>query len=285
MNLADFIRKNKIVLLDGAMGTELEKLGAKAGTSNLTDPDKVLQVHKSYANCGCNVFITNTLTMNRVYAESHGLDVNIKDVNTAGVKLAKQAAKGQYILGNLSSTGQMLEPYGTYKEEDFYKAFKEQADILAESGVDGFIIETIFEIREGLCALKACKDAADLPVLISFSFSTLDGGGRTIMGNKAEDMAKAVVDTGGDAVGTNCGDLDPEEMAQIIANMAQVVQLPIIAEPNAGKPQLIAGKTTFNMDADTFARGIKKCVEAGAKIIGGCCGTTPEHICKLKAEL
>lgn len=286
MDFLEFIKAQKIILLDGAMGSQLIKRGSQAGVSNITNPDMVLEIHRGYAQCDCHALITNTLTMNRIYIETHSLDIGVREVNIAGVELAKQAAgENQYVLGNLSSTGQMLEPYGTYKESDFYENFREQAEILAEGGVDGFIIETVFDLREALCALRACKAVASLPVIVAMSFSTPEKGGRTIMGNSVEQIAKAVTDAGAEAVGANCGELSPAEMSVVISHFSTATSLPIIAEPNAGKPRLVAGKTHFDMDPDTFAEGIALCVGSGARIVGGCCGTTPEHICATAARI
>ncbi len=286
MDLLEFIKTQKIILLDGAMGSQLIERGSKAGVSNITNPDMVLEIHRGYAQCGCHALIANTLNMNRIYIETHNLNIGVREVNIAGVELAKQAAGGnQYVLGNLSSTGQMLEPYGTYKESHFYENFREQAEILAEGGVDGFIIETVFDLREALCALRACKDVTSRPVIVAMAFSTSEKGGRTIMGNSVEQIAREVTDAGAQAVGANCGELSPAEMSVVVSYFSTATSLPIIAEPNAGKPRLVAGKTHFDMDPDTFAEGIALCLENGARIVGGCCGTTPEHICATTARI
>jgi 5-methyltetrahydrofolate--homocysteine methyltransferase len=203
----------------------------------------------------------------------------VRDVNIAGVEIARKAAnKEQYVLGNLSSTGQLLEPYGTYTESQFYDTFKEQAEILSQVGVDGLLIETVFDLREALCALKACKENFSLPVIVSIAFMTEQKGGRTVMGDSAEECAKKLTDSGADVVGANCGSLDPAQMAVVISEMKAATPLPLLAQPNAGKPKLIADKTLFEMAPELFAAGIAKCLEAGASIVGGCCGTTPEHI-------
>ncbi len=280
MNLLQFIQKQRYVLLDGAMGTELDKRGLMSrGENNLHAPDVVLEIHREYAQCGCRALITNTLTMNRIYIETHGVGVSVKAVNQAGAELARQAAsEGQYVLGDMSSTGQLLEPYGTYKESEFYDAFKEQATILAEAGVDGFIIETMCDLGEALCALRACKENFSLPAIVSIAFSTEANGGRTIMGNSAEECAKKLTDAGADVVGANCGDLDPSQMAAVVSCLRSATSLPILAQPNAGKPKLMAGKTLFDMTPSDFATGIAECLRAGASIVGGCCGTSPQHI-------
>jgi 5-methyltetrahydrofolate--homocysteine methyltransferase len=280
MNLSTFLNNRKIILLDGAMGTELDKRGLMSrGRNNLDAPEAVLEIHREYAGCGCDALTTNTLTMNRIYIETHNVGVGVREVNQAGAELARQAADNQrYVLGDISSTGQLLEPYGTYKETEFYDTFKEQAEILGESGVDGFIIETIFDLREALCALRACKDSFALPAIASIAFSIESKGGRTIMGNSAEDCATQLTQAGADAIGANCGDIDPAQMAVVVSLLRSATTLPILAQPNAGKPKLVDDKTVFEMAPAAFAEGIAECLRAGANLVGGCCGTTPEHI-------
>lgn len=280
MQFSETLKKDKIILLDGAIGTELDKRGLMGRASNNLDaPQAVLEIQREYVACGCDALTTNTLTMNRIYIEMHNLGVSVRDVNRAGAELARQAArKERYVLGNLSSTGQLLEPYGTYKESQFYDAFREQAGILAESGVDGFIIETMFDLREALCALRACKENFSLPVIVSIAFSTVEKGGRTMMGDSAEQCAKSLTDAGADVVGANCGELDPAQMAAVVSYLKSATTLPVLAQPNAGRPKLLGDKTVFEMAPAQFAEGIAECLRAGAKLVGGCCGTSPEHI-------
>jgi len=276
----DLIRTDNKVLLDGAMGTELDKHGLVSQShNNLTNPEVVLEIHRAYAESGCHVLITNTLTMNRIYIETHHLNIGVEEVNQAGVQLAKQAAgENHYVLGDISSTGQLLLPYGSYKESQFYDTFREQAGILEEARVDGFIIETMFDLQEALCALRACKDEFSHPVIVSMAFSTETKGGRTIMGNTAVECGTKLTDAGADVIGVNCGDLNPSQMAVVVSMLKSATSLPILAQPNAGKPKLVNNRTLFNMDPKDFATGIAKCLDAGAHLVGGCCGTTPEHI-------
>jgi 5-methyltetrahydrofolate--homocysteine methyltransferase len=281
MNLSDFLASNeKPVILDGAMGTQLAEAGLQMGGQTcITHPDAVLAIHRQYVECGVDVLITNTLTMNRVNIESHNIGVDVKEVNLAGAKLAKAATReGQYVLGDIGSTGTMLKPYGSLSEDDAYAAFKEQATILAEGRVDGFIIETMFDLREALCALRACKEAADLPVIASVAFNTIKKGGRTIMGNSAQDCAQALTEAGACVIGANCGSLDPSEMAQVLSEMRKATSLPLLAQPNAGKPRVFENRTVFDMSPSDFSAGIYQCLQAGALLIGGCCGTSPAHI-------
>ena len=280
MSLLESLKDKKTLLLDGAMGTELHKCGLMySGRHNLDAPEDVLEIHREYCRCGCNAITTNTLIMNRIYIETHNVGVDVREVNKAGAELAREASsEGQYVLGDISSTGQLLEPSGTYKESQFYDTFTEQAGILAESGVDGFIIETVFDLNEALCALRACKDNFSLPVIVSIAYNTETNGARTIMGNCAEDCAKRLGDTGADVIGANCGDLDPAGMSVVVSLLKSATMLPIIAQPNAGMPKLIDDKTVFEMAPEPFTAGMKKCIKAGASLVGGCCGTTPAHI-------
>lgn len=280
-NLWRLLRNNKgLILSDGAMGTELDRLDLPmSGSVNLTNPNAVENVHRAYTDSGSLLVTTNTLTMNRIAIETQKLGINVREVNLTGARLAKNAVSpGRFVLGDISSTGQMLEPLGSYTDSQFFDVFHEQAEALAEGGVDGFIIETMMDLREALCALKACKAISDIPVLVTMAFSTTARGGRTIMGNSAAEVARVLTDEGVTAVGANCGDLTPEEMAEIIAAMRPHTDLPLIAQPNAGRPRLVHEKAMFDLAPEAFAEGLRRCIEAGAQIIGGCCGTTPEHI-------
>lgn len=274
------LQNEPLVLSDGAMGTQLDKEGLPmSGTVNLTHPQKVVAIHRAYASAGCRWITTNTLTMNRVAIESQQLSVDPSEVNRVGARLAREAAmEGQFVLGNISSTGQLLEPLGSLTRDIAFESYREQAEALNDGGVDGFIIETVFDLREAICALQACKSVSSKPIMVTIAFATTARGGRTVMGNSAVEAARALTDEGAMAVGANCGDLTPEEMAEIIHAMRSQVSVPLIAQPNAGRPKLVEGKACFDLSAEDFARGLKKCVEAGASIIGGCCGTTPEHI-------
>jgi 5-methyltetrahydrofolate--homocysteine methyltransferase len=281
MNLSELISdKSKVFLLDGAMGTQLAQAGCDmGGQGSLSHPEAVLAVHRHYVESGADLIITNTFTMNRVNVETHGVGVDIKEVNLAGVRLARTAAgTGRYVLGDMGSTGKMLKPHGDLTEESAYAAFKEQASILVEGGVDGLIVETMFDLREALCALRACREAGDLPVIVSMTFNTIKNGGRTVMGDTARDCAAALTTAGASAIGANCGNIDPAEMAQVVSWMREATSLPLVAQPNAGRPRMVGGATVFDMSPADFASGARACVQAGAHLVGGCCGTSPAHI-------
>jgi 5-methyltetrahydrofolate--homocysteine methyltransferase len=281
MSLLELLSSNRTtIFLDGAMGTQLGEAGLEmGGQNNVTNMGAVLAVHEQYAACGVDLLITNTLTMNRVNIETHNLGVDVREVNLAGVRLARAATHdGQYVLGDIGAIGKMLKPYGGLSEDDAYAAFREQAAILAEGGVDGFIIETMIDLREALCALRAVREASDLPIIASIAFNTAGDGGRTVMGDTARDCAHALGEAGACVVGANCGGLDLPEMAEIVAMMREATSLPIVAQPNAGKPRLVDKSIVYDMSPADFAAGVEECVRAGARLVGGCCGTSPAHI-------
>lgn len=289
MDFLNLIKTKPIVIFDGAMGTQLELRGVAGGPfSNLKSPDAVLDVQRAYVAAGVDALITNTFSMNRIYMETHNVDTDnsgydLEELNRAAVGIARKAAGDRVcVLGEIGLTGQLLEPYGTFKVEQFYESFLEQAKILYADGkaVDAFIVETVTDLREALIALRAIKENFEkFPVIISLAYSTELKGGRTMMGNMAADCASALADGGADVIGLNCGSFDPRQAASIVAAYRSACALPILAEPNAGKPRLEGGITIYDTAPDVFAAEIvMPCIDAGATLIGGCCGTSPDHI-------
>ncbi len=280
MKFNELLQKKQIVVFDGGMGSLLARRGCDtSGMSNIKNSEAVNEIHREYAGAGADVLITNTFTMNRINMEAQGLEADVRKVNAAGVSLARAAAgQDRLVFGDIGPTGQLLEPYGSYTEEQFYQNYAQQAEILNKEGVDGLIIETFTDLREAICALKACKDNTDLPLILSLAFSTTQKGGRTIMGSTVEGAAEAAEEYGVAAVGANCGDLDPSGMAVITSIFSETTKLPLIVQPNAGMPRLVGSETKYDMKPDDYAEGVIKCIENGASIVGGCCGTTPDHI-------
>ncbi len=286
MTLRESLAGKGIILLDGATGTQLSARGhSPGGMQNLLHPDDVRAVHESYLAAGSRAITTNTLTDNRIFLESHGQASDVAEVNRAGAALAREAVNarrpGAFVLGDLSSTGQLLEPYGDATESQFIATFTEQAGILAAAGVDGFLIETVMDLREAVCAVRGCREASSLPILVTMSFQNLKDGGRTAMGSRAADCGESLAREGADAVGANCGDLDPFDTAEIMTVLRGACGLPLIAQPNAGKPRLVKDAAVFDMQPARFADGVALCIQRGARLVGGCCGTTPAHIAAL----
>ncbi len=280
MNLKTTLALKKVIFFDGGTGTELARRGVEAsGVTNLANPDAILKLHRDYVGLGIDALTTNTFTMNRISVESKGLEVDLREANLAGVNLAREAAgENQNVFGNIGPTGKLLEPYGTFSEEQFVDNFEEQARILLEGGVDGFIIETMTDLREAVCALKATRANTDLPIIVTLSFASTEKGGRTIMGNTVSEAAENLEKHGADALGANCGDLAPLEMARIAATYKEHTSLPVLIQPNAGKPKLVGDKTVYDMSPEEFAKGVMECIKSGASLVGGCCGTTLEHM-------
>ena len=287
MNFLEYINKNKVTLLDGAMGTELKKRNVMGDPeNNIKNKEIIKDIHKSYINSGSKAIITNTFSMNRLYLENKKKDYDLELINKEGVKIAKEAAQDNiFVLGDISSTGKLLKPYGEYEENEFVDVFKEKATYLKEAGVDAFIIETMVDLREAVCALKACKEVSNLPVIVSISFDTLKNGGRTIMGNSVKECVQKLEENKVDVIGTNCGSLSPIQIAEVVKIMKKNTKLPIMVKPNAGQPKLKGDQTVYDMTPEEFTKGIISCINNGASIVGGCCGTTPKHIEYLNNKL
>jgi methionine synthase I (cobalamin-dependent) len=198
MDLSDLLVNQDAILLDGAMGTQLAMHGLNmGGQNNLTNPDQVLNIHKEYSQCGCHMLITNTFTMNRIYIETQNIGVDVREVNLAGTNLAKQAAgPDQYVLGNKSLKGNCLNLMVTSQNRPLMRHSKSKQHCWMRVAWDGFVIETMIDLRVAQCALRACKEISSLPTIVSMAFSTLRNGGQTIMGNSAQGCAKALTESG-----------------------------------------------------------------------------------------
>ena len=280
MSFLERLALGEKMFFDGAMGTEMARRGLGTyGELSLTNPADVYNFHLDFARLGIDCHTSNTFTTNRIYLESHGLKTDLRQAVLAGVKLARQAAKkDQFVFGDLGPTGRLLKPYGEYSEEDFIKNYKEQATLLIKAGVDGLIIETMTDLREAVCALQGGRAVTDLPIIVTMSFTTLDKGGRTVMGNSVAQVARELEKHGADVIGSNCGDLAPLDMAALAKMFRAASDLPLLFQPNAGMPVLREGLTVYDMQPDEFAAGAAECFKSGASLVGGCCGTTLEHM-------
>lgn len=287
ISFAEALASGKILITDGATGTQLVARGGVTGALSVFEcPEIVKAVHADYKASGANIVLTNTLTANRIALEHAGLADRIEEINIAGAKLCREAVGDDcYVCGDMGSTGKFMEPLGDYTEEQFYDNAAEQAEMLTEAGVDLLIIETMTDVRETAIAVRAAKDASGLPVIASISFDPVGDSFRTMMGDTPEKAILALTEAGADVIGSNCGTLDPFEMSRLIAEMRAHGNAKLIAMPNAGKPELSAGQVTFRLSPEEFAEGVVKCIEAGATVVGGCCGTTPAHIAALAARV
>lgn len=272
------------VLLDGATGTNLQKAGMPVGVCPeqwiLENSEVLIDLQKQYVEAGTDILFAPTFTASRIKLKEYGLEDHLEEMNRKLVALSKETAKGTNALvaGDLTMTGEQLYPLGDLMFEDLVDVYKEQAKIIAEAGADLFVVETMMSLQECRAAVLAIREVCDLPVMVSLTYNE---DGRTLYGTDPVTAVVVMQSLGADAVGMNCS-TGPEAMLEPIAKMAEYATIPLLAKPNAGMPELIDGQTVFNVEPEEFAEVGKKLVEEGAAIIGGCCGTTPEHIRALK---
>ena len=273
--------------LDGATGSNLQKAGMPSGICPemwiLKHPDILIDLQKQFLEAGTQILYAPTFSGNRLKLKEYGLDEYIVEMNTQLVGLSRQAiaasGKQAYIAGNLTMTGESLAPMGSLELETLIDIYKEQAQILLDAGVDLFVVETMMSLAETRAALIAIKEICDLPVITSMTFNE---DGRTLYGTDPKTAVVVLQSLGADVIGVNCS-TGPEEMTEIVRLMRHYANVPILAKPNAGLPKLIDGETVYDMTSDEFASFGPALIEAGASVLGGCCGTTPEHIAKLVA--
>jgi 5-methyltetrahydrofolate--homocysteine methyltransferase len=303
INLRERIKQG-LLLLDGAMGTQLIASGIEVGKCNeylnIESPDIISNIHKAYLQTGSVAILTNTFGANRFALARHGFAEKVEKINTAGVKIARKAAgKGRYVLGDIGPSGDFLKPLGNLEPKDLKDAFTRQAKALAAGGVDGFIIETMTALDEAAIAIEAVKSASgDLPVFASFAFDRAGGDYRTMMGVDVKSAASKAVSLKVDAVGFNCGTTTLDEYIELAKKFISEItalektratsherRATILAEPNAGKPELVDGKAVYKVSPEDFASAVEKIHSLGVNIIGGCCGTGPEHIAAVNKKL
>ncbi len=283
-SLLERIASGEVLISDGAMGTFLQAKGLQPGESPelwcITHPDAIKSIAEAYIAAGSDIIETNSFGGTSYKQKEYGLEDKVVEMNRAAARIAKEAMgdKG-YVAASIGSTGQI--PYdegGDATDEDLYNAFKEQVTALAEGGADAFCIETMMSTIEAAQAVKAAKDNTGLPVICTFTFEPGARGYRTMMGATPADAAKAAVEAGADIVGANCGN-GIENMIEITRQIREALpEVPIMIQANAGKPVLENGKTLFKDTPEDMAKRVPELIAAGANIIGGCCGTTPDHI-------
>lgn len=275
--------QKKIVLLDGATGSNLLKRGMPAGVCPeqwiLEHPDVLKGLQQEFVQAGSDIVYAPTFTANRIKLAEYGLQDNIEKMNKELVRISKEAVGEQaYVAGDITMTGEQLAPMGTLDFEELVDVYKEQIGYLAEAGVDLLVVETMLSLQECRAALLAAKETCDLPVMITLTFND---DGKTLFGTEPSAAAVVLSSLGAAAVGVNCS-AGPDKMIPIIEEMAQYTDIPLIAKPNAGLPELQPdGTTEYNMGADEFVMYTKELIAAGADIVGGCCGSTPEFIEKI----
>ncbi len=267
------------VILDGATGSNLQKAGMPVGVCPeqwiLDNEEALIRLQKAYVDAGTRILYAPTFSGNRVKLEEYGLGDRAEEINKKLVSLSKRAAgEKALVAGDLTMTGVALEPIGPMKLEELIDIYKEQARYLLEAGVDLFVVETMMSLAETRAAVIAIKEVCDLPVIASMTFQE---DGRTLYGTDPITAVVVLQSVGADVIGVNCS-TGPDEMIPIVRQMKEYAEIPILAKPNAGLPVLVQGETIYPMSPEEFASYGPAFVEAGAGMLGGCCGTTPEHI-------
>ena len=279
---AELVKQGPI-LLDGATGTNLQNAGMPVGVCPeqwiLENPFVMIALQKAYVEAGTDILYAPTFTANRIKLDEYGLGDKLEEMNKELIALSKEAAQGKALVAaDMTMTGQQLYPIGELMFEDLVDVYKEQAAVLANAGADLFVVETMMSLQESRAAVLAIREVCDLPIMVSLTYNP---DGRTLYGTDPATATVVLQSLGADAIGINCS-TGPEDMIVPVRKMAEYATIPILAKPNAGLPELENGVTVYKTGPDEFAACGKQLVEAGASIIGGCCGTTPAHIKALK---
>ena len=283
--IIDQIKKGKVLVSDGAWGTFLQQKGLKPGECpeewNITHPDEVFDIAKSYIDAGSDMIETNSFGGSRFKLEKYKLADKAFELNKAAAEISKKAAGDKFVLGSIGPTGKILM-MGEVTEDELYEAFKEQALGLEAGGADAIMIETMTDLDEARIAIKAAKENTGLEVFCTMTFEkTVTGEFRSMMGVSPTEMVETIIGAGADLIGANCGNG--------IAGMVGIVEeirkanneIPVLVHANAGMPVYEDGETVFPETPEEMAGLIPKIVAAGANVVGGCCGTTPEHISRV----
>lgn len=274
---------SSLTLLDGATGSNLMAAGMPKGVCTekwiLDNKEIILRLQKAYAAAGSQIIYAPTFGGNRINLKKHGLEDHLIELNRELVALAKEAAGNTaYVAGDITTTGEMLEPFGDLTYEDALETYKEQISCLAEAGVDLLVAETMFNVQEACAAIDAAQSVCDLPIMCSM---TVEADGSIFTGGNIIEAAAVLEGAGAAAVGINCS-VGPDQLVSVVKNIRQTVNVPVIVKPNAGMPVINDdGLAEYHMTPEDFAKHMAVLIENGATIIGGCCGTTPAFITEL----
>ena len=276
---------SKIVLFDGAMGSELIKRGLEPGKVpdllNIEKEDSVIEIHKSYYDAGSDMCQTNTFGATPLNLKRHNVEDRIKEIIESALdNIRKACPPDRLIVGDIGPTGEFRPPVGNASPEDWYSSFSTQAKLL-KNGVDLWHIETISDIEEMLAAVRAIKNNSDKPIIASMTYNKTKRGFFTIMGDSLEKCIKSLENENVDVIGTNCT-LGSNEMLDLLKQAIELTNTPLSVKPNAGKPRLEGLTTSYEQPVEDFVKDIHEMIKLGAKIVGGCCGTSPKTIKEIR---
>jgi 5-methyltetrahydrofolate--homocysteine methyltransferase len=287
MKLHEYLAAGKILIADGATGTMLMAAGLPVGMSpelwNVEQPNKILALHRAYLDAGSQVIMTNTFGGSSIKLQKSGLSGRAREFNLAAAGLAHQASAGKaFIAGDIGPTGELMKPMGTLTVEGARASFLEQAAALAEGGVDAIWVETMSDLSEAKAAIEGAREATDLPVFCSLSFGRR---ARTMMGVTPKQAALELWPVGLTAIGANCGE-GLEMISFVLSQMREALpEAVLIAKPNAGMPKLNRGETVYDVDPVEFGSRMIEFIDLGARVVGSCCGSSPEYIAELSKRI
>jgi 5-methyltetrahydrofolate--homocysteine methyltransferase len=287
-NLLKILSSQKILLGDGAMGTELQKRGLPNGGCpeefNVTHPEIVQGIYLSYYNAGSDIIETNSFGGNRSRLKMHAFVSRVAEFNRRAAELAHEVCPdGKFVGGSMGPTGDIIEPLGELSQQAAFDIFAEQAEALAEGGADVIYVETMMAPEEAEIAIRAVKERTGLPVIGTMTFELGKAGLRTMWGTDVAGAVQRLTDAGADIIGANCG-RGFDEMIAIVEEMRPLTNKPIIAQSNAGIPELVNGVPTYKQTPEMVKPHAERLLKLGVNILGGCCGTGPAHI-KMMREL
>jgi len=281
------ILKNKVLLMDGAMGSLLSERGLKPGESpekwNIENEDEVKQIYRDYFNAGSDIIQTNTFGGNRIKLEKYGLGEKTFEINKKAAEIAVDVKpKGKYVCGSIGPSGEFFATKGEFPFNDYVEMFKEQTEALLEGGVDLINIETMYNIYELTAAVKSVRIISDeIPLIACMTFNPTSSGFKTMMGISVEQFVNEMENMNVSIIGTNCS-LDSREMIPLAKKLRTLTKLPVLIKPNAGQPVIREGKVKYCTTPDKFTEDVKEILQTGINLIGGCCGTDPSYIEKLR---
>jgi len=279
----------RIVILDGAIGTMLMAAGLQGGDVperwNIDKPETVRSIHRSYFEAGSDVVLTNTFGGNRLKLRKKNLDNEVSLFNTRAAELAKAVRPPEkFVAGDMGPSGELVAPLGSATPESLEEIFAEQAQALASGGVDLIIVQTMFSLQEALAALRGIHRVTQGPAFVSMTYERKDQGFFTMMGETPETCTRALEDEGADGVGANCT-IGSSEMIPLARILRESTTLPVVVQPNAGKPLFKDGKTVYDQAPEEFAEDIESMAQEGVNAVGGCCGTTAKFISAIHGRL